>query len=89
VKSQSTWAITPLYDVGKNTIIFTNDFKLVGKEQKNPVQKLIESAPKGQNWIKVADTTGWKAGDEIVITTTQKSKDSYDQVRISSVDNKN
>ena len=31
-QSDSTWAITPLYDVGKNTIIATNNFTLIGKE---------------------------------------------------------
>ena len=47
IQSQSTWAITPLYDVGKNTIIATNDFSLVGVAQETPYTKLAETAPAG------------------------------------------
>ncbi len=46
--SVSTWAVTPDYDVGRNVIIATNQFKLVGKPSEGlNRQKLLEPAPAG------------------------------------------
>ena len=87
--TKATWAVTPLYDVGRNTIITTSNFTLVGKPQPMARQKLKEPARIGQKWIKVAETKHYKSGGTLVITTTDKHFNHHDEAVIVSVFGKN
>ena len=81
-QSTSTWAITPDYNVGKNVIIATNDFKLVGLAHPNPSSKLTVSAFPGDKSITVKSTLGWTVGNTIVITTSSEGASWHDEVVI-------
>jgi hypothetical protein len=69
-KTTKTWAINPLYAVGKNAIITTTHLELRGVPTKTPLATLITPVNAGVNWIEVDKLDGWLPGDKIIITTT-------------------
>jgi hypothetical protein len=71
--------------VGRNVLLTTNKFKLVGKPVKTPRSVLVKPAKIGDSFITVQSADGWVKGAEIVITTTSGDFKAHDKQTIEEV----
>jgi len=68
-------------------LVVTGQLKLYGKRKLISSTKLKNTVNAGENAIKVLDEVDWKVGDEVLITPTELSLESYETRKIVSIDN--